>query len=142
MPENADVPRAAVGLEIRVHTVSAEEARLDLGGPATVAGAVAVRVTVRNHTDRAVRMDPDRLVLLVRGGSPTSPLTGAALAAALDGGPGGSAVRTNQLGDRRIAPKTTVTAYLVYPAAEYDEARVSFEDVETGESEGFVAPVD
>lgn len=142
MPENADVPRAAAGLEVRVHTLSAEEATLDLGGPATVGGAQAVRVTVRNHTDRAVRVDPERLELIAAAGGAATPLAGAALAAALTGGPGGAAVRANQLGELRIPPKTTVTGYLVYPTGTYGEARVSIEDVETGETEGFVTPVD
>jgi len=32
--------------------------------------------------------------------------------------------------------------YLVYPPGVYREARISIEDAETGESEGFVTPVE
>jgi len=142
MPEDVDVPRAAAGLEVRVHTLSPEEATMDLGAPATLGGAVAVRVTVRNHTDRAVRVDPERLSLVTPAGDSATPLAGAAFDAALASGPGGAAVRADRLGERRIPPKTTVAGYLVYPAATYREARISIEDVETGETEGFVTPVD
>ena len=43
---------------------------------------------------------------------------------------------------QRVRPHTTVKGYLVYPRAQYREARVSIEDVETEESEGFVTPVE
>jgi hypothetical protein len=142
MPENVDVPRAGVGLEVRVHALTSGEATLDFGGPATVDGAQAIRVTVRNQTDRAVRVDPERLELVARGGTSVTRLTGAALAAALAPGPGGEAIRANPLGERRVAPNTTVSGYVVFPTGTYDEARISIEDVETGEGEGFVTPIE
>ena len=80
MPENVDVPRAGVGLEVRVHAVSPEESTLDLGAPATTPGTLLVRVTIRNHTDRAVRLDPERLELVAPDAPSALPLQGAALA--------------------------------------------------------------
>jgi hypothetical protein len=133
-------PQAAVGLEVLVHVVSAQEATLDLGGPAA-AGATAVRVTVRNNTDRAVAVDPQRIELVDAGGSPATALEGGRLEAAIAPGEGGAAVRRAPLRPGRIAPKTTVVGYLLYPPATYREARISIEDVETGETEGFVSPI-
>ena len=133
-------PRAAMGLQVLVHALTAQEATLDLGGVPVTAG-VAVRVTVRNNTDRAVSLDPSRLELVSAGGDATGPLTGPALEATLASGPAGDRVRSELLGPRRVAPHSTLGGYLVFPSGTYREARVTIEDVETGEGEGFVAPV-
>jgi hypothetical protein len=145
LPEDAEDPRARLGLETRVHVVPPNEAILDLGGAPTAAGSVPVRVTVRNNTDRAVRVDPSHIDLVSAAGETASPLEGAALAASIAPGEAGDRVRAALLTARSIAPSTTVLGYLVYPAAPaggYRDARISIEDVETGESEGFVTPVD
>jgi len=134
-------PRAGTGLQVLVHVVSPQEATLDLGGPAAT-GATAVRVTVRNNTDRAVAVDPERIELVDAGGSPANALAGSRLDAAIAAGPGGAAVRSAPLRKGRIAANTTLVGYLVYPAAGYREARITIEDVETGESEGFVSPIE
>jgi hypothetical protein len=137
-----EVPRAARGLEVQVHALSSYDATLDLGGAATVGGAVPVRIIVRNNTDRAVALDPSRLELVPADGAAAAPLSGAALEAALAPGPAGDRVRGDLLRGRPVAAKTTVTAYLVYPRGIYREARVALVDVETGETEGFVTPVE
>src|SRR3990172_3400044 len=62
-PETEE-PRAAVGLQVQVRSVPAQEAVLDFGGPATVGEAVLVRVMVRNNTDRAIAIDPRRVELV------------------------------------------------------------------------------
>src|SRR5262249_52297444 len=105
----------------------------------TVAGAVPVRVTIRNNTDRAVAFDPARLELA--DGKNAAPLAGPRLAAALASGPAGDRVRAELLGTRRVPAHTTAAGYLVFPAGPYGEARVTIEEVETGEGGGFVAPV-
>ena len=137
---DVEEPQAAAGLEVLVHVVSPQEATLDLGGPAA-AGATAVRVTVRNNTDRAVAVDPRRIELVDAGGSAATALEGGRLEAAIAPGEGGDAVRRAPLRSGRVAPKTTVVGYLLYPTAVYREARITIEDVETGESEGFVSPI-
>lgn len=138
---DTEEPHAASGLEVLIHVVSPQEATLDLGGPAAT-GATAVRVTVRNNTDRAVTVDPERIELVDDRGSPANALTGGRLDAATAAGPGGDAVRRGPLRKGRIAKNTTFVGYLLYPAAIYREARITIEDVETGESEGFVTPVE
>ena len=139
---DVEEPWAGRGLEVRVHALSPQEATLDLGGVATVAGAVPVRVTVRNNTARAVSIDPARIDLAPAGASASGPLAGRELERALAPGAAGDRVRTRPLRAGRVAAHTTATGYLVYPPGAYREARVSIEDVETGESEGFVIPVE
>ena len=139
---DVEEPWAGRGLEVRVHALSPQEATLDLGGVATVAGAVPVRVTVRNNTARAVSIDPARIDLVPAGASASGPLAGRELERALAPGAAGDRVRAERLPPRRVAPHTTASGYLVYPPGVYREARISIEDVETGESEGFVIPVE
>jgi hypothetical protein len=132
-------PRANIGLQILVHAITSQEATLDIGGPPTLGGTVPVRVTIRNNTDRAIAFDPARLQLV--NGDTSSALTGSALQAALAAGGAGDRVRQELLTARRVAAHTTATGYLVFPAGTYHEARVTLDDVETGEGEGLVAPV-
>jgi hypothetical protein len=101
-----------------------------------------VRVTIRNHTDRAVLIDPARLDLVPDDGPAAAPLAGPALAAVVAPGQAGERLLEALLTRREIPPRTTVSGFLVYPAGGYREARVAIEDVETGETEGFVSPVE
>jgi hypothetical protein len=136
-----EVPRVETGLSVLVHAIAPQEAIVDLGGEATTGDAVAVRITVRNHTDRAVRVDPARMDLVTADGRAAAPLAGAALGAAIAPGAAGDRVRREAIGAKAIAPHTTVAGFLVYPPGRYAEARVAIEDVETEETEGFVVPV-
>ncbi|HEY3185983.1 MAG TPA: hypothetical protein VGJ70_00820 [Solirubrobacteraceae bacterium] len=138
---DVEEPHAATGLEVQVHVVSPQEATLDLGGPAAT-GATAVRLTVRNNTDRVVAVDPERIELVDDRGSPANALVGSRIDGAIAAGPGGDAIRRAPLRKSRIAKNTTLVGYLIYPAATYREARITIEDVETGESEGFVTPIE
>jgi hypothetical protein len=138
---DVEEPRAELGLQVQVRAIPAHEAILDLGGDPTVGEAVPVRVTIRNRTDRVLAVDPARLDLVPAEGSATAPLAGEALAAALAPGVAGDRVRAELLVARRIPAQATVTGFLVYPPGLYREARIAIEDVETGETEGFVAPL-
>jgi len=139
---DVEEPHAERGLQILVHALEPHEAILDLGGVPTVGGAILVRVTVRNHTDRAIAVDPSRIELVGAAGTSAVALAGPALAAALAPGPGGDRVRGEPLRAGRVAARTTVAGFLVYPAGSYREARVGVEDVETEETEGLVIPVE
>ncbi len=66
---DVEEPWVGRGLEVLVHTLSPQEATLDLGGVAIAGGAVLVRVTVRNNTARAVSIDPARIDLVPAGGT-------------------------------------------------------------------------
>jgi hypothetical protein len=139
---DVEVPSAGRSLEVLVHALSPQEATLDLGAVPTVGGAVPVRITVRNNTPRAVAIDPTRIDLVPAGGAAIGPLSGAYFDRALAANPAGARVRAERLRGDRINAHSTVTGYLIYPAGTYREARVSIEDIETQESEGFVTPVE
>jgi len=138
---DVEEPVKQTGLQVLVEVMDASRSQLDLGGMPTTAGTVPVRITVRNDTDRAIAVDPADVELVTADGTSATPLAGPALDAALVNDSAGSRVRAEQLAHGRIAPHTTAVRFLVYPAARYKEARLSIEDVETQESEGFVAPV-
>src|SRR5262249_42602288 len=138
---DVEEPRAALGLEVLVQALSPSQAVLDLDGVPTTGGAVPVRITVRNNTDRVVRLDPERITLVNAADEPASPLAGSALSSALAPGPAAERVRAEALGTAPIRAHATATGYLVYPPGVYREARIGIEDVETGETEGFVMPV-
>ncbi len=73
---------------------------------------------------------------------PRAPLAGAGLQAAIAAGAAGDRVRSELFTARRVAAHATATGYLVFPPGTYREARVTLDDVETGEGEGFVTPVE
>src|SRR5207249_4428247 len=79
---DVEEPWVGRGLEVLVHTLSPQEATLDLGGVAIAGGVVLVRVTVRNNTARAVSIDPVRIDLVPAGGTARGPLAGDAPAGA------------------------------------------------------------
>jgi hypothetical protein len=137
-----EAPWKNVGLQVLVQAVDSFKARLDLGDVATTGDAVLVRVTVRNNTDRKVRLDASRLSLVDAQGSSHEPLAGPGLAAALAGNAAGTRVRAELFTTAPIAGGQTRVGFLVYPAGRYREARVSIDDVETDETEGFVTPVE
>jgi hypothetical protein len=137
-----EAPWQHVGLQVLVQAIDPFEARLDLGAVATTGDAVPVRITVRNNTDRAVRLEAARLVLVDAQGASHDPLAGPALAAALASNAAGERIRAELFGREPIGARQTRIGFLVYPAGQYREARVSIEDVETEETEGFVAPVE
>ena len=139
---DVSAPRAASGLEVQVHALERFEARLDLGGVPTQGDAVAMRIVVRNETDRAVTVDPADVDVVAADGTSAAPLAGAALEAAIAAGPAGDRVRAALLRKQRVAPHTTVSGFLVFPPGTYREARLALTDVETDETEGFVTPIE
>ncbi len=139
---DVETPRVEAGFQILLEAMTPVKARLDLGGEASAGGAVAIRVTVRNGTDREMAVKSAGIVLVRADGSEGKPLAGAALDAAVATGEGGARVRAELLERLVVAPKTTAVRFLVYPPGPYREARVSAEDVETGESDGFFVNVE
>jgi len=139
---DVETPWKSSGLQVLVQALDPFEARLDLGELGTVGDAVPVRVTVRNETDRKVRLEAERLSLVDANGTSHEPLAGAALAGALANNAAGQRVRSELFGTKPIGARETRIGFLVYPPGKYKEARVSIEDVETEESDGFVTPVE
>ena len=139
---DVETPRVEAGVQVLVQVVDVYQARLDLGGEAVRGGNVLVRLTVRNGTDRAVAVDQARLTLVTAGGTSAQALGGTALDAALAAGPGADRVRSELLGKLEVPARTTAFRFLVFPPGPYREARLAVEDVETGESDGFVTAVE
>ena len=104
---DVEEPWVASGLQVLVHAINPQEATLDLGGVPTTSGAVPVRVTIRNDTDRAVAFDPERLELVDAAGTSASALGGDALAGAIVAGPAGE----------RVCGELLPSGHLVFPRA-------------------------
>jgi hypothetical protein len=134
-------PSDGHGLEVLLERIDEPRARLDLGGPVLAQDAVLLRVTVRNHTDGAVVVDPARVTLVTAAGDMESAEHGDALRASLGAGKAAEEVRRRLLARLRVPAGQTVERYLVFPLAAYVDGQVSIEDAETGESDGFVVPV-
>lgn len=139
-PEERD-PRGQQGLEVSLHLLPPAEQQLDLEGVATSEGALLARIVVRNNTDRAVRFSASDVEAVTRDGGSVGPLAGAARTAALAPGPAADRVRGELLGPTNVARRTTVVRFALFPPGAYHEARFSITDVETGEADGFVAPI-
>jgi hypothetical protein len=109
--------------------------------PRLARAGMLVRITVRNDTDRAVLVQRDRIVLVTGSGSVASALSGGALATSLGSGTATAPVRAGLLEREQVPGRATIHRYLVFPEGAYTHAQVSVQDVETGESDGFVVPL-
>jgi hypothetical protein len=138
---DVETPVVESGVQVLVENLDIYEQRLDLGGEAVGKGNMLARITVRNGTDRAVAVDGSKLSLVTSSGTSTEPIAGPAADAVLGTGPGADRVRHEMLSRLEVAPRTTAVRFLVYPAGAYREARINVEDVETGETDGFVTRV-
>jgi hypothetical protein len=135
---DVETPQVEEGLQLLVEKINATKATLELGGPATTGDAMLVRLVVRNGTDRDVALGARRVTLLTADGSEGRALSGAALDAALAGGPGGQRARAELLGEKVVVPAgQTQARFLVFPAGAWQDAQIAVEDVETGETDGF-----
>jgi hypothetical protein len=81
------------------------------------------------------------VTLVTAQGSTGAPLAGDAAAGVLAPGAGSDRVRRELLDRLEVPARSTAVRFAVYPGGGYSEARINVEDVETHESDGFVAPV-
>ena len=128
-------------MDVSIEVIDVPRATLDLGGWPLAADDVLIRVRVRNGTDRPVVVEPGSITLLATSGEPVNALGGDAAQGSLGNGAAAGAVRARLLARTRVAPGTQAEAFLVFPPGQYDEAQVSLEDPDTGESDGFQVPV-
>mgnify|MGYP001619332051 CR=1 FL=1 len=135
-------PAKAIGLQVLVERLDRYQAQLDLGGSPTTGDAVPIRITVRNHTDRSVTIEPAGFRLTPAGGTAVMALADDALARAFSSGPAADRVRRDLLTRATVPARASLMRFLVFPPGAYREAQISIEDTETGESDGFVAPVE
>ena len=138
---DVESPMVESGVQVLVESLDVYEQRLDLGGEAVRAGNTLIRLTVRNATDRPVALDASAVTLVGSQGGASQPLAGDAATGALAPGAGGDRVRRELLERLEVPARSTAVRFAVYPGGAYREARINVEDVETKESDGFVAPV-
>jgi len=138
---DVEAPADGHGLEVLLERIDGPRARIDLGGPVLAQDGTLLRVTVRNNTDRTVVVEGSRIGLVTNQGDSVRALGGAALQASIGGGKAADTVRRQLLGRSTVRAGDTLQRYLVFPPSDYVDGQVSIEDQETGESDGFVVPV-
>jgi hypothetical protein len=142
------------GLRVLLQPVAGQGAKLDFALDLEVAGILPVRVTINNASARSYNLDPDDVVLIQRDGTRVHPLpidevverVGATERAKPDGAaatPTDNAAITQRLRDRLLQTRAVsanqqLSGYLYFPLGTYTKGRVTLEDQESEEAEGFV----
>lgn len=141
------------GLQVLLEPLYGFASKLEFGLNLEAAGVLPVRVTIRNPTRRAYRLEPERIRLIRRDRGRVAPLVPAEAAGraaeAVDPETGASlspvprAELERQLARRllrvrRVAPGEERSGFLYYPSGQYTGARAVMTEEESGESEGFL----
>jgi len=142
------------GLHVLLTPVGGLGAKLDFDVDLAAAGVLPLQVSIENSTPRAYSFDPEDITLAQADGTRVHPLSVTAAAErvatsmAPPGADGAAAVldRTEitrrldayRLTAHTVAANHSVKGYLYFPLAPYVKGRVSLEDAETEEVEGFV----
>lgn len=100
------------------------------------AGLIAVRVDIRNGTDRAYGFDPQDLHLVTVQGRRGEPLSADALRQRA-GAEAAAALAAATIAGGELAPGAQRSGYLFFEAATYGRATVRLIDLESDEAEGF-----
>jgi hypothetical protein len=138
---DVETPMVEAGVQVLVESLDVYEQRLDLGGEAVRPGNTLIRLTVRNGTGRPVAIEAAGLTLVTTQGAASQALASGTAAGVLAPGAGGDRVRRELLERLEVPARTTAVRFAVYPGGPYREARINVEDVETQETDGFVAPL-
>lgn len=127
-------PMAESGVDVAVvlERPSANGLEVDLSS----AGVLPARVRVVNRTQRRYRLHADGVVLQTFQGSRVQPL-GLADVAQILPVEKREAATAKLLRDIVLQPGAEVDGYLLFPFGSYARARVTLEDLENEESEGF-----
>jgi hypothetical protein len=142
------------GLRVLLQPIAGQGAKLDFALDLAADGILPVRVTINNASARSYSLDPDDVVLVQPDGTRVHPLpidqvvehVAAAERAKSDGAaatPTDSAATTQCLRDRllqthAVSANQQLSGYLYFPLATYTKGRVTLEDQESEEAEGFV----
>jgi len=142
------------GLRVLLQPVAGQGAKLDFALDLAADGILPVRVTINNASSRSYSLDPDDVALIQRDGTRVRPLpidevverVVAAERAKSDGAaatPTDNAAITQRLHDRLLQTRAVsanqqLSGYLYFPLATYTKGRVTLEDQESEEAEGFV----
>jgi hypothetical protein len=146
--------KQAKGLRVFLQPVAGQGAKLDFALDLAADGVLPVRVTINNASARTYSLDPDDVALIQGDGTRVHPLSVdevvervvAAEGAKSDGAPAaptGSADIAQRLRDRLLRTRTVsanqqLSGYLYFPLGTYSKGRVTLEDQESEEAEGFV----
>jgi len=139
------------GLQVLLSPVRGLGAKLDFDVDIACGGVLPVIVTVNNLTPRTYKIDPADIVLVQKDGTRVHPLLVDAAAQHIAAQPAkDGAAPLPDAGEvqRRLQAKLLTTTvlpenqtakgYLFYPLADYVKGRVTLEDKESEETEGFV----
>jgi hypothetical protein len=155
--EEAQRPLAAKkekGLQVLLEPVTGLGSKLDFDLDLAAGGVLPVRILIANATPRTYTFDPDDIVLIQKDGVRVPPISVTTAAQRVTDvlrqmpagqgalPPDNAEVRrrleARVLSLHAVTANQTTTGYLFYPLAPYVKGRVSLEDQETEESEGFV----
>jgi hypothetical protein len=142
------------GLRVLLQPVAGQGAKLDFALDLAADGILPVRVTINNASARSYSFDPDDVALIQRDGTRVHPLpideaverVAAAERARSEGtsaAPAGSTDIARRLRDRLLQARAVsanqqLSGYLYFPSGTYTKGRVTLEDRESEEAEGFV----
>lgn len=141
------------GLNVLLAPVRGLGAKLDFDLDLAAGGVLPVQITITNASTRTYSLDPDSIVLIRKEGTrvPPLPVADAAQrvadsarqkttpdAPAPDSAEVTRRLEARLLSGRSVAANQTLKGYLFFPLADYVKGRVSLEDQESEETEGFV----
>ncbi len=141
------------GLRVLLEPVAGLGAKLDFDFDLAAAGVLPVRVTINNASLRAYNLEPDDIVLIQSDGGRVRPLSvddvtqrvvqaerqkqGSA-PAAVDPAAVSRKLQERLMQPHVVAANQMVRGYLYFPLGTYKKGRVTLEDQESEEAEGFV----
>jgi hypothetical protein len=143
--------RKTKGLQVLLEPVRGLGAKLDFDLDLAAAGVLPVRVTINNASTQTYNVDPGDIVLVQKDGTRVRPMSVVAAvqrvadtarqqgaAAPPDSAEVTRRLEAHVLSGHSVSANETVKGYLFFPLAPYVKGRVSLEDRESEETEGFV----
>lgn len=127
-----EVAEAGVDVLISVLRSNDPEFGIDLSD----SGALPVRVRITNRTARVYRFRASAVVLQTADDQRVSALRAAQVTAKLPAADA-SALEGKLVHDATLEPGDAISGYLLFPFGGYSRARVTLDDVESEETEGF-----
>jgi hypothetical protein len=143
--------KRAAGLRVLLQPIPGLAAKLEFDVDLAAAGVLPVRVSIDNGTGRTYAFDPGAIALIQQDGTRVHALAVDVAAqrvadaqrqadpqAPSDVGAIASLLRQRLLPGRPVGAHQSTSGYLYFPLGQYVKGRVSLEDLESEETEGFV----
>jgi hypothetical protein len=131
-PRPRELTQSGVDVAVHLERANANELGVDLSSLAVV----LANVRIANHTNRAYWLRMSRIVLQDEAGKRTPPLAPSEVLTKV-APEVRDALAPRLLRDRLIQPHDQVEGYAFFPFGAYSRARVSLQDAENEEIEGF-----